>query len=55
MTLPGDADAQSESRLKATEYDRPADNRFQSRSVVIAKHGMVATSHPLASQAGSTS
>jgi len=36
----------------AAEYDRAAPDRQQSRSVVIAKHGMVATSHPLAAQAG---
>jgi gamma-glutamyltranspeptidase/glutathione hydrolase len=33
-------------------YDRPAGDARQSRSVVIAKHGIVATSHPLAVQAG---
>ena len=33
-------------------YDRPAANPRQSRSVVVAKHGIVATSHPLAAQAG---
>lgn len=33
-------------------YDRPAPNPHQSRSVVIARHGMVATSQPLAAQAG---
>jgi gamma-glutamyltranspeptidase / glutathione hydrolase len=33
-------------------YDRPAANPYQSRSVVIAHRGMVATSHPLAAQAG---
>ena len=38
--------------LPAAEYDRPAKNPKQSRSVVIAKHGIVATSHPLAAQAG---
>lgn len=36
----------------AAGYDRPAKNSQQSRSVVIAEHGMVATSHPLAAQAG---
>lgn len=36
----------------AAEYDRPAPNRQQSRSTVIAKNGIVATSHPLAAQAG---
>ena len=34
------------------EYDRPAKEPHQSRSVVIAKHGIVATSHPLAAQVG---
>lgn len=34
------------------EYDRPAKEPHQSRSAVIAKHGIVATSHPLAAQAG---
>jgi gamma-glutamyltranspeptidase/glutathione hydrolase len=38
--------------LAAAEYDRPAPNRHQSRSEVIAQHGIVATSHPLAAQAG---
>ena len=33
-------------------YDRGGRHPNQSRSVVIAKHGIVATSHPLASQAG---
>ena len=37
---------------EAGQYDRPARNPRQSRSVVIAKHGIVATSHPLAAQAG---
>ncbi len=36
----------------AAEYDRPAPHRQQSRSAVIAKHGIVATSHPLAAQTG---
>src|SRR5262245_8191743 len=33
-------------------YDRGGRHPNQSRSVVIAKHGIVATSHPLASEAG---
>src|SRR5262245_21913437 len=33
-------------------YDRPVGAPHQSRSVVVAKHGIVATSHPLAAQAG---
>ena len=37
---------------EAGQYDRPARNPRQSRSVVIAKHGIVATSHPQAAQAG---
>ncbi|MGH7128152.1 MAG: gamma-glutamyltransferase, partial [Planctomycetaceae bacterium] len=36
----------------AAEYDRPVGELRQSRSVVIAEHGMVATSHPLAAQVG---
>src|SRR5262245_14316481 len=36
----------------AAGYDRGGKHPHQSRSVVIAKHGMVATSHPLAAQAG---
>jgi gamma-glutamyltranspeptidase / glutathione hydrolase len=39
-------------RVRAAEYDRPAKNPQQSRSAVIAKNGIVATSQPLASQAG---
>ena len=39
-------------QVEGSEYDRPAKNRKQSRSVVIAKNGMVATSQPLAAQAG---
>ncbi|MBI3836480.1 MAG: gamma-glutamyltransferase [Planctomycetia bacterium] len=34
------------------EYDRPAANPHQSRSVVVAQHGIVATSQPLAAQVG---
>jgi gamma-glutamyltranspeptidase len=29
-------------------------NRSQSRSMVVSRHGIVATEHPLASQAGAT-
>lgn len=36
----------------AAEYDRPSSFKPQSRSVVMARHGMVATSHPLAAQTG---
>jgi gamma-glutamyltranspeptidase/glutathione hydrolase len=36
----------------AAPYDRPAGNPRQSRSVTIAEHGIVASSVPLASQAG---
>ncbi len=42
------ADAQT----RQVGYDRPSGNPHQSRSVVLAKHGIVATSHPLAAQAG---
>ena len=33
-------------------YDRPAKNPHQSRSAIAAQHGIVATSQPLAAQAG---
>jgi gamma-glutamyltranspeptidase/glutathione hydrolase len=36
----------------AAGYDRPAGDPHQSRSAIIARHGVVATSQPLASQAG---
>ncbi|MBL8849619.1 MAG: gamma-glutamyltransferase, partial [Planctomycetaceae bacterium] len=39
-------------RVRAAEYDRPAKNPQQSRSEVIARSGVVATSQPLASQVG---
>ena len=39
-------------QVQGAEYDRPATNRHQSRSVVIARHGIVATSQPLAAQVG---
>jgi len=39
-------------KLAAAEYDRPAGNPHQSRSTLVAKHGIVATSEPLAAQAG---
>src|SRR6185369_14419243 len=39
-------------RTPGAGYDRPAANPHQSRSVVVAEHGIVATSQPLAAQAG---
>src|SRR5262245_43056134 len=39
-------------RVRAAGFDRPVGDAKQSRSVVVAKHGIVATSHPLAAQAG---
>ncbi len=42
----------AESHVYGGEYDRPAKNLHQSRSVVIAQNGIVATSQPLAAQAG---
>jgi gamma-glutamyltranspeptidase/glutathione hydrolase len=36
----------------AAEYDRPAGMPAQSRSMVLARQGMVATSHPAAAQVG---
>jgi gamma-glutamyltranspeptidase/glutathione hydrolase len=38
--------------VSGSGYDRPAANPHQSRSVVVARQGMVATSHPLAAQVG---
>ena len=41
--------------LKGTKFaghDRPESNPRQTRSVIIARHGIVATSQPLAAQAG---
>ncbi len=46
------ATAQSPSRSAISGYDRPGVNPAKSRSVTIAKHGMVATSQPLAVLAG---
>ena len=45
-------DIAASNRLNAAGYDRPVGDAQQSRSVVLAKHGMVATSHPAAAQAG---
>ncbi len=45
------ADEERDGKTLAT-YARPTGPLRQSRSVVLAKHGMVATSHPLAAQAG---
>jgi len=36
----------------AAPYDRPAKNPGQSRSTIVAEHGIVATSQPLAAQVG---
>ncbi len=36
----------------AADYDRPTDNPGQSRSVTVARHGIVAASVPLAAEAG---
>lgn len=36
----------------SAEYDRPSGMAAQSRSMVLARHGIVATSHPAAAQAG---
>ncbi len=38
--------------LRRVGYDRPAKNPHQSRSAIAAEHGIVATSQPLAAQAG---
>ena len=47
-----DFNSTSAPRLLAAGYDRPAKNPSQSRSVVVAEHGIVAASQPLAAQAG---
>jgi gamma-glutamyltranspeptidase / glutathione hydrolase len=39
-------------RIMAAGYDRPSGDAQQSRSVVLARRGMVATSHPLAAEVG---
>src|SRR4026209_2395184 len=47
MTIPN---AGSDARkLWAAGYDRPVGDPKQSRSAVLATHGIVSTSHPLAS------
>lgn len=38
--------------ISAAEYDRPSGMPAQSRSVVLARNGIVATSHPAAAQVG---
>ena len=42
----------AENQLAGAEFDRPGKNPQQSRSVVMATNGIVATSHPLAAEAG---
>jgi gamma-glutamyltranspeptidase/glutathione hydrolase len=42
----------SELQIREATYDRPSGQRSQSRSVVLASHGIVATSHPLAAEVG---
>ena len=39
-------------RIMAAGYDRPSGDAQQSRSVVLARRGMVATSHPMAAEVG---
>jgi gamma-glutamyltranspeptidase/glutathione hydrolase len=41
-----------EQDFQAAEYDRPVGSPHQSRSVVTATNGIVATSQPLAAQVG---
>ncbi|MAT12827.1 MAG: gamma-glutamyltransferase [Rhodopirellula sp.] len=45
-------DAQTQDLSRQAGYDRPVTPFNQSRSVVVAKNGLVATSHPLAAQTG---
>jgi gamma-glutamyltranspeptidase / glutathione hydrolase len=49
---PAGFDNLSAGRARAGEYDRPAKLPHQSRSAVLATHGIVAASQPLAAQAG---
>jgi gamma-glutamyltranspeptidase/glutathione hydrolase len=51
-TLKLPAQTESSSAMVAAGYSKSGRPAGQSRSVVIAKNGIVATSHPLASQAG---
>src|SRR5688500_1278515 len=51
MTAPTELSAQGPGRIPAG-YDRGGRTPNQSRSVTIAKNGIVATSHPLAAEAG---
>ncbi|HRX82219.1 MAG TPA: gamma-glutamyltransferase, partial [Pirellulaceae bacterium] len=44
--------ADSGRSARAAGYDRPVGDPQQSRSVVLATHGIVATSHPLAAETG---
>lgn len=52
MSIPFLTAEASSAELPTDSYTRPAGFEHQSRSPVIAKHGIVATSHPLASQTG---
>ena len=52
VMYPNDWAPARSSSVRAAGYDRPTGAQRQSRSVVLAKHGMVATSHPAAVQAG---
>lgn len=42
----------AEEAIGPAAYDRPGQFPRQSRSAIVARHGIVATSHPLAAQAG---
>lgn len=52
MTEPIEYVGGNKSRVFAAGYDRPVGERHQGRSVTLARHGIVATSHPLAAEAG---
>ena len=41
-----------DTKVAAVAYDRPSGDPRQSRSVVLARHGAVASSHPLAADVG---
>lgn len=49
---PSDRGVEADDLDVPLRYDRPFGHPRQSRSVMLARHGIVATSHPLAAQAG---
>jgi gamma-glutamyltranspeptidase/glutathione hydrolase len=52
QTINAQEEPEDSQPLQASGYDRPSGDPQQSRSPIVARHGIVSTSHPLASQAG---